>query len=34
MNDVLISIIMPAYNVEKYIEEAILSILNQNFNDY
>ena len=29
-----VSVIMPAYNVEKYIEEAIESILGQSFKDY
>ena len=29
-----LSIIIPAYNVEEYIERAINSVLNQNFNDY
>lgn len=29
-----ISVIMPAYNVEKYIEEAITSILDQTFTDF
>ena len=30
----LVSVIMPAYNAEKYIGEAIESILNQTFTDY
>lgn len=30
----LVSVIMPAYNTEKYIGEAIESILNQTFKDY
>ena len=30
----LVSVIMPAHNVEKYIDEAILSILNQSFKDF
>jgi len=34
MNNTLISIIMPAYNVENYIEEAIYSIVNQNGKNY
>ena len=34
MNNILISIIMPAYNVEKYIEEAITSVVNQNNDNY
>lgn len=29
-----VSVIMPAYNAEKYIKEAILSILNQTFKDF
>lgn len=29
-----VSIIVPAYNVEKYIEKSLLSIINQTFNDY
>ena len=30
----LVSVVMPAYNAEKYISEAIESILNQSFEDY
>lgn len=30
----LLTIIIPAYNVELYIEECIMSILKQNFNDF
>lgn len=30
----LISVVMPAYNAEKFIEESIKSILNQSFNDF
>jgi len=30
----LVSILMPSYNAEKYIEEAITSILNQTFTDF
>ena len=30
----LVSVIMPAYNAEKYIQEAINSILHQTFADY
>ena len=29
-----ISVVMPAYNAEKYIGEAIESILNQTFKDF
>ena len=29
-----ISVIMPVYNVEKYLERGIKSILNQTFNDF
>ena len=28
------SIIIPAYNVEKYVEECIYSVVNQNYTDY
>lgn len=28
-----ISVVMPVYNTEKYVEEAVLSIMNQNFRD-
>lgn len=34
MEKVLISIIMPVFNTEKYLERAILSVLNQTFNDF
>jgi len=34
MNNPQISVIMPAYNAEKYIAEAINSILSQTFNDF
>jgi glycosyltransferase involved in cell wall biosynthesis len=30
----LVSVLMPAYNAEKYIDEAISSILNQTFSDF
>ncbi|MBW6442117.1 glycosyltransferase [Patescibacteria group bacterium] len=33
-NNPLVSVIMPAYNSEKYISEAIESILNQSFKDF
>ena len=31
---VKISIIMPVYNIEKYLKECLDSILNQTFKDY
>ena len=34
MNNPLVSVIMPAYNTEQYIAEAIESILNQSFTDF
>ncbi|MFK7779968.1 MAG: glycosyltransferase [Candidatus Gracilibacteria bacterium] len=34
MKQIKISVIMPVYNTEKYIGEAIKSILNQGFNDF
>jgi glycosyltransferase involved in cell wall biosynthesis len=33
-NRPILSVILPAYNAEKYITEAIISILNQSFNDF
>ena len=30
----MFSIIMPVYNSERYVKEAIESVLNQNFNDF
>ena len=33
-NEISISIIIPCYNQEKYIEECLQSILNQKFNNY
>lgn len=33
-NNPKVSILVPAYNVEKYIEKSLLSIINQTFNDY
>jgi glycosyltransferase involved in cell wall biosynthesis len=34
MSNPLISVIMPVYNSEEYVEEAIYSILNQSFTDF
>ncbi len=34
MTKSLITVLMPAYNAEKYISEAITSVLNQTFTDY
>lgn len=34
MSDVKISVIMPAYNVEQYIQKAIDSVLGQNYSNY
>lgn len=34
LNNPLISVLMPAYNAEKYIKEAIESILNQTFSNF
>lgn len=34
MSEVLLSVLMPAYNSEKYIEEAINSVLHQTFSDF
>lgn len=34
MNTTLITVLMPAYNAEKYINEAIASVLNQTFTDF
>ena len=30
----IVSVVMPAYNVELYVEEAVRSILNQTFRDF
>ena len=34
MNDIKITVLMPVYNAEKYIEKAIDSVLNQSFKDF
>ena len=34
MNNPLVSIIMPAYNVEKYIQESINSVIEQSYKDW
>ena len=34
MNDPFFSIIVPSYNVEKYLGEAVESVKKQNFSDY
>lgn len=34
MNNVLLSVIMPVYNGQKYLKDAINSVLNQTFEDY
>lgn len=34
MNNVMFSIIIPVYNVEKYIDECLQSVVNQNFDNY
>ncbi len=34
MNDVLISVVMPVYNVEKYVAESIQSVLNQSYENF
>ena len=33
-HNVKISVIMPVYNVEKYLDRAIFSVLNQTFKDF
>ena len=33
-NMVKISVILPVFNAEKYIEQAVLSVLNQSFSDF
>ena len=32
-SDILISIIVPVYNVEKYIDRCLKSIISQNYDD-
>ena len=34
MNDILVSVIVPVYNAEKYIEKCIKSILNQSYENF
>ena len=34
MNNKMVSIIMPVYNVEKFVEQAILSVLNQSYDNW
>jgi len=34
MNEPLVSVIMPAYNAEEYIEESILSVINQTYQNW
>ena len=34
INNIKISIIMPVYNVQDYLQEALQSIQNQTFDDY
>ena len=34
MNDPLVSIIIPLYNTEKYIEKAINSVINQTYKNW
>lgn len=33
-NNILVSVIMPLYNAEKYVEQAIRSVINQSFTDW
>ena len=33
-NNILFSIVMPVFNVEKYVREAIYSVINQNYQNY
>ena len=34
MNNPVVSIVMPTYNVEKYISAAIVSVINQTYSDW
>ena len=34
MNNMLISVLMPAFNAEKFIKEAVISILNQTYENW
>ena len=34
METPLISVIVPVYNLEKYIKECVISLLNQSFKDF